>query len=623
MYGATNLTRFTHQPLDRTRQQIRLISITPQASGTIECHLRHAYLDENTTPNYRALSYMWSPPTPLRRIIVNGKLLEIRLNLYEFLEAFRARLLAFRCNACFPTETQWLWVDQVCINQTSISERNHQVRLMSDIYHRATYVYVWLGSCNGAIEEAMREIKSAFRRFYDSRRAPTRVSRRNRRTVKKVKNKTRANVYTDPWYSEKLRRAFNYFFTNEYWQRVWIVQEIMLARYIRIMCGRTLLSWEELRRFCLLGLDLFPDKFRPEVPDQLRWLAEHALVAKQYTYSDLFAMFSTSCCHDPRDKVYGLQGLLPPDRRLNIDYARSLVKVFRDAAWQMRRDIVDSTHLDFTHVSQGINNFEKHDKIFQKALDVLVDEAEVMIKLPFAKALAKVGSEFGLEVPHVYAHWIQKSDSSKIRSRWNQIAQLYMERRFDMMSNKGDNVEDPQPIDYRAQWTKDDDDPLGFFKSYPILKGEIGYLFSSYSRQCFRVRCFLRQIMDPQEDWCMVSGFTTARAGTDEIQVNRDIAFNAWLQSKSDIIDEPRVKILLSKYHIFDHRCPSEPMCHTCAKICTLYTRLIGQRPGQSHFLDFSNPFDTFSEFRIGIAQSSSEAMYVVYSNSRFSKVTF
>src|SRR5258708_2305088 len=128
---------FMHEPLDNTRQQIRLISIAPEPSGEIKCQLNNAYLDDHTTPHYRALSYVWGPPTPLKRININGWSLEVRPNLYAFFEAFRARLFKFQGNGAFEDETQWLWVDQVCINQTVVDERNHQVKIMSDIYRQA------------------------------------------------------------------------------------------------------------------------------------------------------------------------------------------------------------------------------------------------------------------------------------------------------------------------------------------------------------------------------------------------------------------------------------------------------------------------------------------------------
>jgi hypothetical protein len=38
-----------------------------------------------------------------------------------------------------------LWVDAICIDQSNIEERNHQVKLMDLIYKNAKIVFMWLG----------------------------------------------------------------------------------------------------------------------------------------------------------------------------------------------------------------------------------------------------------------------------------------------------------------------------------------------------------------------------------------------------------------------------------------------------------------------------------------------
>ena len=40
---------------------------------------------------------------------------------------------------------RWLWIDAICIDQTSNSEKSHQVTMMRTIYKAADRVYVWLG----------------------------------------------------------------------------------------------------------------------------------------------------------------------------------------------------------------------------------------------------------------------------------------------------------------------------------------------------------------------------------------------------------------------------------------------------------------------------------------------
>ncbi|KAI3579715.1 heterokaryon incompatibility, partial [Fusarium oxysporum f. sp. albedinis] len=43
-------------------------------------------------------------------------------------------------------DNSFLWIDQICINQSDIDERNHQVPIMGNIYRKAYRVFVWLGT---------------------------------------------------------------------------------------------------------------------------------------------------------------------------------------------------------------------------------------------------------------------------------------------------------------------------------------------------------------------------------------------------------------------------------------------------------------------------------------------
>ena len=52
-----------------------------------------------------------------------------------------------------------LWVDAVCINQTNISERTTQVRMMRTIYSRAACVLVWLGEAEATDDIALLLLK--------------------------------------------------------------------------------------------------------------------------------------------------------------------------------------------------------------------------------------------------------------------------------------------------------------------------------------------------------------------------------------------------------------------------------------------------------------------------------
>ena len=56
-----------------------------------------------------------------------------------------------------------MWIDRICIDQLNLSEREAQVRLMVDIYRRASKLYAWLGSGNASTTSALQTVDRAGR----------------------------------------------------------------------------------------------------------------------------------------------------------------------------------------------------------------------------------------------------------------------------------------------------------------------------------------------------------------------------------------------------------------------------------------------------------------------------
>jgi hypothetical protein len=144
------------------------------------------------------LSYVWGPPAPAYEIQVrdrtsdNGKL-KVRENLFDFLLEFRAQR--------GDLTDRYLRIDKLSIDQSTTSERNHQVQTMSDIYSNATSVMVWLG--NHGI----------------SKHSDRREAVRNARELERREH------------GDTLRTCLQ----KEYFHRIWIVQEILLAKRIRVL----------------------------------------------------------------------------------------------------------------------------------------------------------------------------------------------------------------------------------------------------------------------------------------------------------------------------------------------------------------------------------------------------
>jgi hypothetical protein len=92
--------------------------------------------DFTDCPSYLALSYVWGKRSQDRSIEIKGLgSVPVTDNLYAALR----RLQPGERN-CMP-----FWIDSICIDQESESEKNSQISKMRDIYSRAGRVAIWLG----------------------------------------------------------------------------------------------------------------------------------------------------------------------------------------------------------------------------------------------------------------------------------------------------------------------------------------------------------------------------------------------------------------------------------------------------------------------------------------------
>ena len=148
------------------------------------------------------MSYTWGDAESLHhQVKISGKLFPVRQNLYDFL----LQWYQYRHNA---PKSEWLFIDQMCIHQRDDAERSHQVNFMSTIYPQAQMVIVWLGAqC---------------------------------RTSVQLKNYL-TNVGTDA--SSNALEIMQELAHHPYFTRLWIVQEILLARQVHVLWGDCQFSW--------------------------------------------------------------------------------------------------------------------------------------------------------------------------------------------------------------------------------------------------------------------------------------------------------------------------------------------------------------------------------------------
>ena len=166
----------------------------------------------------------------MKTLVVNNRVFTIRSNLYDFLIVFQRR-----CQLV-PGDT-YVWIDRMCIDQRSTSERNHQVQLMGAIYKRAHQVLIWAGyPCDDRFP--FDGVDNSGHMF------PTDF------LVSEIKESSVASSTKDVGYrvlarGEWVRQLLKRLVVAPYWQRRWVIQEVLLARKCSLLFGN---SWQEVLR---------------------------------------------------------------------------------------------------------------------------------------------------------------------------------------------------------------------------------------------------------------------------------------------------------------------------------------------------------------------------------------
>ncbi|KAF7679541.1 hypothetical protein GT037_003289 [Alternaria burnsii] len=269
---------YKHQRLDTSTDEIRLLKLSRETKGPVHCEVKVFPLER--APEYIALSYRWGPPSPLHDLYIEGRKLEIRDILNSCLLELREDLEA------------WLWIDQICVAQEDSLERNHQVGMMSRIYSNSMSVIIWKG-----------DIPLAAPGEHD--------------------------CYNDSDLDVASARVL---LKNTYFTRLWIFQEVFLASSINIRInGHRCVPWDRLQDICVSNRQVDSSTFMPAYL-MLQRIRRQALGALELylPLMDCIAGLHAGICENPRDKIYGLMGMVRKEDRVVVDYEKSVLEVYLD-----------------------------------------------------------------------------------------------------------------------------------------------------------------------------------------------------------------------------------------------------------------------------------------------------
>jgi len=295
------------------------VAIPVQGHLDIRCTFALASLDEN--PDYEALSYVWGDDTTGFRVTVDGSPFFVTPNLYSALRHLR-----------LEDRDRVLWIDALCINQADDAERTHQVSCMGDIYREASSVIVWLGEESASSEIAMDFLELWSRDsslHFDASVGPA-------LTVKGMSIT-----------SYKLREQVIQFFWNPWWQRLWTVQEFVLARKIVLQRGKHVLNYETIegigdiilrhRNGCCSKFESYMHVESREsgislssALGSMKMLNITRRLKNSINFEYLLANFRSRLSADPRDKIYGMLGMATGvyQNFIKPEYTSSIEQVF-------------------------------------------------------------------------------------------------------------------------------------------------------------------------------------------------------------------------------------------------------------------------------------------------------
>jgi len=349
------LSNYQGKSLDASRREIRLLHLHPSSTDRITVTLSVKDL-ASAAGNFACVSYVWGDSNKTVPIEVDGQEVQITTNLFDFL-----------CHIRDPNETLTIWADAICINQADLNEKSHQVAMMGDIYSGCSVVHIWLGTISDSLPPgtspfAWIEHMAEGKHWHT---LPGILDEQDGKPSEEFNNH---------------RLAFDLMISNPWWQRAWTVQEVILPKSTILWYGAYHTTWNSFAQairnqdtrliYCCL----------PEILEKKHWLkikVIHAFMEEHGTinwfreyyhgriatipghtstiegvmpFNKTLLSFSKRQCHDPRDKVFSILALAPPQMFENYkpDYTEPLAKTWTD----VYRLMIDHT-ADVSGILQG------------------------------------------------------------------------------------------------------------------------------------------------------------------------------------------------------------------------------------------------------------------------------
>lgn len=325
--------------------EIRLLKPTDAANGLGWTLTIHKLTDDL---GFDALSYTWGPQDRTFFITCNDRELHVHHNLYSalpFLAALQKK-----------GKSRPIWIDAVCINQQDEEEKMVQIKMMNDIYRSARMVWVWLG-----IAEKQDRIGEAIATLPKLIEAANQIPEDFEMSPRTEDEAELARVHgAHPWQRKfylddssglnnldsDLWTAILHLLSNSWYFRVWVVQELVLARDVVFLCGAHAIDYPLLRDAVCDPPRLAHICDKSGDPVNLYWNSEYVFYAREVyaRYTETSSLETDALklakiipwisqhmqCSQDQDRVLGVLGLVSREflQRADLQHYSSVTSLY-------------------------------------------------------------------------------------------------------------------------------------------------------------------------------------------------------------------------------------------------------------------------------------------------------
>jgi hypothetical protein len=266
-------------PLDKTKKEIRVMEmLSPtllegEDITTCKIKVRFHVVSLLDRPEFCALSYVWGDPKVTRPVTVELEdgtemVVQVTQNLEKGLRYVNFHYLRWmladeneqengeerQATALKHLVRFRIWADALCVNQKDLVEQGHQVGLMEDVYANAQAVF---GSISETTDWTNENVSSVFADLVTLYKSATKVESYEELLTLKWISQHEVFQQNPLAFLESTPSRWGRVFTfsdHEYFNRVWIWQEICLAKHLIFVHELQALPWEVTRMiFGFLG----------------------------------------------------------------------------------------------------------------------------------------------------------------------------------------------------------------------------------------------------------------------------------------------------------------------------------------------------------------------------------